>query len=155
MFYLLGLGIFLFSVWASVFTLRGNILDIINIPSMILIIFPLVAVLTATQNFKIFAAGFKAAVFPKSDISDDIRGKAASLFRFLSKTTIFIMLIAFLICFILLLMGLDFDDPKAIGRIGYYVCAAIITPIYGLILIAAVFEPIVIILKKRGDKERK
>jgi len=155
MFYLLGLAIFLTGIISSVLLLTGDLTNFLDIPSLALIIVPLAAVLTATQNFKIFAAGFKAAVLPKADISDDMRAKAASLFRFLSKTTVAIGIIMFLASSIVMLMGLDFDAPKAVYYFGVAVAAGLVVPLYGLILIAAVFEPIVIILKKRGDKDRK
>ena len=115
---------------------------------------PLAAVVTATQNWKIFGIGFKAAVLPQSTISDDMRGKAASLFRFLSKTTALVSVIMMLISLVNVLFALDFTSPYAIHAIGVNIAAALTTPLHGLILIAAVFEPIVVILKKRGAKEK-
>ena len=156
MFYLLGLAIFLFSVALGALLLTGDLRFILDIPTFILLILPLVAVLTATQNFKIFAVGFKAAILPKSNISDDMRGKAASLFRFLSKATALIMTIHILVSLIMMLTNIDFGEPESIYRIGSRnISAILVTPLYGLIFIAAIFEPIVIILKKRGDKDRK
>jgi flagellar motor component MotA len=155
MFYLLGLAVFLFGVILGAMLLQSNLWNFMDLPSFILLIIPLAGVLTATQNWKIFGVGFKAAVLPKSNISEDMRGKAASLFRFLSKITVLVMVITVLVCWINILMGLDFADADIINVLGINIAASLITVFYGLILIAAVFEPIVIILKKRGEKERK
>ena len=65
------------------------------------------------------------------------------------------MVIMTIIAWINVLKNLDFTDIDAIPALGANIAASIITILYGLILIAAVFEPIVIILKKRGGKERK
>jgi len=155
MFYLIGLAIFLFSVASSFLLLNGNSWDFIDLATFILIVIPLAGILTATQNWKVFGIGFKAVILPKTTISDDMRGKAASLFRFLSKSTAFIVVIHTLVFIIVMALGIDWQEPETIGRIGGSIAAATIMPLYGLILIAAVFEPIVIILKKRGDKDRK
>ena len=84
MFYLLGLAIFLLSVGATIVVLGGDLYYFMNLPTFLIIVLPLVGVLTATQNFKVFYAGVKAVLFPKEAISEDMRGKAASLFRYLS-----------------------------------------------------------------------
>ena len=154
MFYLLGLAIFLVSFGLTVTVLGGDISYYLNIPTLLIIIVPLAAILTATQNFKIFGAGFKAAIFPNEQISEDLRGKAASLFRFLSKTTALVAALGTMISFLNMLMNLNFDDPYAIQNLGANIAAALVSIAYGLVLIAAVFEPIVIILKKRSDKDR-
>jgi len=153
--FLLGLAIFVLFTAFIIIALGGDVYNFINLPTILFIIVPLVGILTATRSFKVFGVGFKAIVFSKEPISEEMRGKAASLFRFLSKSTALIAALMVLICIINMLMNIDFNDPAVIPHIGTNVAASLVSMVYGVILIAAVFEPIVFILKKRQDKERK
>ena len=148
--FLLGLAIFLLSAGFFIAVLGGDWRTFISFPSLMIIIIPLAAVLTATRGFNVFYAGLKAAVFPKQPVPDDLRGRAASLFRYLSKTTALVSAVAVLISLCNLLFNLNFyQNPGLISTIGVNIAAALITPFWGIILIAAVFEPLVFILKKR------
>ena len=153
MFYLLGLAIFLFSVGSTIFILGGDLLYFLNLPTWLIIFVPLVGILTATQSFKVFGAGIKAVILPQQAISEDLRGKAASLFRFLSKVTALTSGIMVLICFVNILMNIDFSYPDAIYGLGINIAASLISLVYAFVLIAAVFEPIVFILKKRQNQK--
>ena len=146
---LLGLGIALFFLWFFAVYLGGYTQDFIDTVSLMLIIFSLLAVLTATRSFKVFYHGFRAAIFPKKDISKEMRLRAISLFRLLSKTTGMVSAIGVLICFLNILYNLDFSDAGGISSLGINIAASFITLVYGLFLIAFVFEPAVFILKQR------
>ena len=155
MFFILGLAIFLFGAFSAIGYLEGSMMFFVDPASLFIIILPLVGILTATQSFKVFAGGLKAAIFPDKPVSEDLRGKAASLFRFLSKTTALVMVIMTLIGLLLILYNIDFADPNMVTMIGSNIAIMLVLPVYGIILIAGVFEPVVFILKKRYDKERK
>ena len=149
MFYLAGLAIFLFTSVSTVLFLGGDISTFFYGYTYLIMLILLAGVLTATQSFKVFYAGMKAVILPHKPMSEDMRGKAASLFRFLSKTTALIAGIMVLISLINMLFGLDFEDPQAISKIGVNAAYALVFLFQGLTLIAAVFEPVVFILKKR------
>ena len=154
--FILGLAIFLFSAGLVILLLGGTLETFIDIAALLIIFAPLAGILAATQSFKVFAAGLKAAILPKSNIPEDLRGKAASLFRFLSKMTAMIIAVMTLICFVNILHGIDITNySEFINILGLNIATALITPFWGLILIAGVFEPVVFILKKRYDKDKK
>lgn len=153
MFYLLGLAIFLVSVGATITILGGDLLFFLNFPAILAILIPLTGVLTATQSFRTFGLGFKAVIFPGKPISEELRGKAASLFRFLSKITALSSAIILLICLINLLMYWA-DNPEEIMNWGDNIAALVLSLLYGLTIIAAIFEPVVYILKKRQGKDK-
>ena len=52
-----------------------------------------------------------------------------------------------------ILMRLDYLDPAAINNLGINIAVSLIVLVYGVLLIAAVFEPVVFNLKKRHDKK--
>ena len=148
-----GLAIFLvFSGLTITFT-GGSLMDFISLPSLLMLVIPLVALMTATKSFKIFYGGLKAVVMPKTSITEQLRGQAASLFRFLSKSTAMISGIMILLNIVGMLMGIDFMDQHAANNTARNTATAFIVLIYGLLLIVAVFEPVVFNLKKRHEKK--
>ena len=153
--FILGFAIFLVSLAATVPILGGNLMDFLNIPSLLIIAVPLVGILIATKSFKVFGGGLKAVINPFRPLSEDLRGQAASLFRLLSKATAIIVALGFMICIINLLMGIDLSGPDFRSNVKGNFAATLIIPFYGLILIGGLFEPIVFNLKKRRDTERK
>ena len=156
MFFILGFAIFLATIGFVITILGGDIRFFLNLPTIIFIFIPLTGVLTATNSFKVFYGGLKAVIFPKEPISDELRGQAASLFRFLSKATIMIAVIMTLISLVNMLFSMDFADSNAIYCIGINIAASLISMLYAMILIVGIFEPVVFILKKRqATKERK
>ena len=152
--FLSGLGLALFFLWFFTAVLGGYARDFIDMAPLMLIIFSLLAVLTATRSFKVFYHGFRAAILPKAVISKEMRLQAVSLFRLLSKTTGMVSAIGVLICFVNMLMNLDFSDARGVSHLGINMSASFITLIYGLFLIAFVFEPAAYILKKRRGTQR-
>jgi flagellar motor component MotA len=153
MFFILGFLIFFLSFSFTIINLNGNLVDFIDLPSIITILVPLAAILTATQSFKIFGAGFKAALFPKKEIADNLRGKAAALFRLLSKIMAAVSVMGTLIGWLNALLNLDFADPDALNQIGMNTAYSLVTLYYGLIFIA-LFESVVFILKKQVSREK-
>ena len=153
--FILGFIIFLIISSLNAVLLGGSITDFLNIPSLLIILLPLVAVMTATRSFKVFAGGLKAVMQPLAPLPEELRGQAASLFRLLSKTTALAAGIGFLICMINMLMGIDFSYPEIRNELAGNIAANLVLPLYALILIAAIFEPVVFNLKKRRDTTRK
>ena len=153
--FILGFAIFLVSTFGTAIFLGGNWINFISLPTLLMILVPLVAVLTATKSFKVFYYGLKAMVVPKIPITEELRGQAASLFRQLSKATAIISALGFLISLTNMLTGLDYSSPDFQRLLGPNIAAASLIFVYGLFLIVAVFEPVVFNLKKRRDTERK
>jgi flagellar motor component MotA len=153
--FILGIAIFLISTFLTVILLAGNWTYFINLPTMLMVLIPLAAVMTATKSFKVFYYGLKAVVLPKKPITEELRGQAASLFRLLSKSTAIISALGFLISLINMLLGMDYSYPDIQDAIARNIGAALVIFVYGLFLIVAVFEPTVFNLKKRRDTERK
>ena len=153
--FLLGFAIFLISMILTVILLGGAFLDFVNLPSLLFIVVPLLGVLTATKSLKVFFGGLKVVINPYRPLPEELRGQAASLFRLLSKTTAIVVALVFLISLIILLVSLDFTDPNIGNTFRGNIAAALITPFYGMLLIVAFFEPVVFILKKRRDTEKK
>lgn len=154
----LGLAIMLFCLGFLAAFGNDNIMDaiycFIDWPSLMVIVGPLAAVLTATQSFKVFYEGLRAAVFPRTQISEEMRGRAASLFRLLSKTAAMAAAIGILMSLTLMLAEMDFEDVSFISRLASNLAVVLIAPLYALLLIIAVFEPVVFILKKRYTGKR-
>jgi len=151
--FILGFAVFLVSSGLVITLLGGDVRDFLNLPSLLIILVPLAAVLTATKSFKVFYGGLRAMILPKEPITEDLRGQAASLFRLLSKVTALASALGVLICLVNMLMRLDFSDSAAIYNLGANIAASLILLVYGVFLIAAVFEPVVFNLKKRYEKK--
>jgi len=154
--FLIGFAVILIGFWFYAMLLGGQTQNFIDVASLLGILLPLVGVLAATRSFGVFYAGLRAVVFPKEEITEEMRGRAASLFRLLSKAAAMAAGISVLISFVNLLMNLDFSyhHPWGVTILGINMAASMISLIYGLLLIAAVFEPIVFILKKRYTGKR-
>ena len=145
----LGLAIFLLSLVIGVALLGGQVSNFIDLPTLLLFVLPLFAVLLATRSLRTFIDGLRAVVNPREPCTEELRGAAASLFRFLSRITALLCGLLVLIPLINMLMGLDFADAGGARALAINLAATMMTPLYGLFLIAGVFEPAVFILKKR------
>jgi len=117
--------------------------------SLMVILIPLLAVLTKTNSFKIFYGGMKAAILPNRKLPECSCKQAILVFRLLSKTTRIASLIGLLISLVNALVGLDYYSPESVYFLGTNIASALTTPLYGLIMIAAIFEPVGFILKKQ------
>ena len=126
----------------------GDYGDFVDIPSWIALIIPILAVLTVIRGFKTFGIGFKAALFPKKEVDDEVKKQAASLFRLLSKTAILSGVIMTFIGISNMAYGLDFSDPGYVFSLAANTATSMLTILYSLFLIVFIFEPIVYILKK-------
>jgi len=141
--------IFIFGITLIIIVFGGDIGDFIDVPTGVSIIIPLLAVLTITRSFKLFGSGFRTALFPKREISDDEKQQAASLFRLLSKTTMMAGIIMFIISFVSMSYGIDYSSPDFLEGFFWNIAISIQAPLYSLFGIVFIFEPIVYILKKR------
>ena len=149
--FILGFAIFLIGVGITITLHGGYLMDYVDLPSLLIIFVPLLAFLTATKSFKVFCAGLRAVILPKTPITEELRDQSVTLFRLLSKTTAIASAIGVLINLLNILMNLDFITPDAINRLGRNIAAALVTMFYGLVLIVGVFEPIVFNLKKQRN----
>ncbi|MCL2580763.1 MAG: MotA/TolQ/ExbB proton channel family protein [Oscillospiraceae bacterium] len=151
----LGFAIFLVTIMITIIILGGTPIHYIDPASIMIILLPLVAVLTATRSFRVFLCGWRAAWNPREEITEEMRGQAASLFRFLSKIAMMAGVLGTLISLINMLMNLDFADEGGIAALSINLAASLLTVFYSMVLIAAVFEPIVFVLKKRSAKRER
>ena len=149
----LGLAIFLFTVIIGTVTLGGHVTHIIDLASMLMFVLPLFAVLLATGSLRTFIDGLRAVLNPREPCTEELRGQAASLFRFLSRITAMLSGLWVLIPLMTIGFGIDLSYigliGELIGALAVNFAAILIAPVYGLILITAIFEPAVFILKKR------
>ena len=128
--------------------LGGEIGDFIDLPTLLFIALPLLAVLTITRSFKLFAIGFKAALFPKRKIDEVVRANAARLYRLLSKTTALAVLLNIIISTVNVLMGMNFEDPAAMMALLANIATILIIVVYAAGFIMFVFETIAYILRR-------
>jgi len=132
----------------------GEFADFIDLPSWIAIIIPILAVLTITRSFKTFGIGFRAALFPKNEVSEEFRKQAASLFRLLSKTAVLSGIIMSMIGLANMLLGIDFHQDDAMILFAINFAVNMMTILYSLFLIVFIFEPIVYILKRCNGQQK-
>jgi len=145
---IIALGIFLLGVVAIIILLGGRLPNYFNLPTVFFIIVFLIVVLTITRSFKLFVTGFRTALFPKKELSDEAREQAAKLFRLLSKATVLAASITTIISLMNMLMGLDYSAEGILSIIGANTAAALLSLLYGLIL-AFIFEPVAYILRRK------
>ena len=145
---LIAIIIFLFGTAFTIVGLGGYLADYINLPTLVLLILPLAAVLTITRSFKLFGIGFRAALFPKKEIEADVRKQAALLFRLMSKTTMLAAVITTLISLMNMMIAFDFYADKALISFMGNAAASLGFLLYGLLIIVFIFEPVVYILNK-------
>jgi len=144
---IIALVVFLFGIVLAIVVLGGYIQDFLNLPSLFLIFIPFVAILTITRSFRLFGIGF-TALFPKKEITEDIRTQAAKLFRLMSKTAVTAAAIITLISLINLMFGIDVQDDGFSRNILANAAASFVPLLYGLIMSVFIFEPIAYILRK-------
>ena len=145
--YLLGIVIYLLGAGFFAYV-KGFEAMLFYLPAILFILFALLAVLTIGQGFKVFGCGLYASLFPKKPLSDDIRDSAAVLFRLLSKTVALTSVLA-LIGGVMAAMFV-LDDPVIFA---HRLTSAFVAPFWGFLIIAAVLEPVVFIMKKRQSLE--
>jgi len=138
----------LLSTAGVIVVLGGELGDFADLPTLMFIVLPLLAVLTITRSFKLFAIGFKAALFPKRKIDEVVRANAARLYRLLSKTTALAVLLNIIISTVNVLMGMNFEDPAAMMTLLANIATILIIVVYAAGFIMFVFEPIAYILRR-------
>jgi len=152
--FFLGLGIFLVFNALTIVTLGGVLLDFINIPSIMIVIVPLLAVLTITRSYRVFFGGLRVAVSANRVIADELREHAISLFRLLSKTAVLAAIVSLVISTTSMALGLNWDmlvsDTEVFVQAIVLNASAAFLPLYiALVLVIIVFEPVVFILKRK------
>ena len=146
---ILALIMVMVGIWLSFAMLGTSISRFIDLPSIVLLLFPLIFVLTITRSYKFFYLGFRALIFPKIQITEEQREQTISLFRLMSKTAAIAAAIITITAFVSLCVGLNISDPELIFNLIRNIAVFLIVPLYSLIMILVVFEPIVFILKKK------
>ena len=141
-----GVAVFALALVLGVEIWGGSVRDFLWLEWALMFVLPLFAVLLATRNLRLFWAGLSAVADSGLPCSEELRGQAASLFRFLSRVTGLLCGLWALVALIVMLMNISPGQPPTWGAPLY---GAMISALYGLFLIAGVFEPAVFILKKR------
>lgn len=147
---LLGFTMLLICIWFAITELSGYEERFLNLQYLLTITLPLVGVLMATRSLKMFVNGLNAMAFPKDEITSEMHARVALLFKLLSKTAAIVSIMSLFIRLIITLSNLNFTDAD--GGIAYFcsnMADAIIAPIYALILIITVFEPVAFTLKNQ------
>ncbi len=142
--YIIGVVVFVFGVCLSMFFKHIPLGVLFNPAAIALILFSLVGVIVASSGYKSFIAGLNAVFSKKYVIDDDARHKAVGLFSLLSKTAVCASLLC-LLAGIIAALGNSPNMLYAIPALG----AALVSPLLGLVICLAVFEPAVYILKHR------
>jgi transcriptional regulator with XRE-family HTH domain len=149
----------LFGIWFSIFAIGADVRLFLDFPSLFFLFIPMLYVLTITRGFRLFYLGLRAVFFPKKGISDEHREQSASLFRLMSKTTAITAAIGATIGFIS--MGVDLgrrlgenleSSLEPLEFLLYFfanISVNILMPLYALIMILVIFEPVVFILKRK------
>ena len=146
---ILALIMVMVGIWLSFAMLGTSISRFIDLPSIVLLLFPLIFVLTITRSYKFFYLGLRALIFPKIQITDEQREQTISLFRLMSKTAAIAAAIITITAFVSLCISLNISDPELIFNLIRNIAVFLIVPLYSLIMILVIFEPIVFILKKK------
>jgi len=146
---IIALGMFLLGTLSVIILLGGYLRDYLNLPTIIFILIFLTIVLTITRSFKLFVIGFRAALFPKKEISDETREQAAKLYRLLSITTVLAAAIITIISIMNMLMGVDYLADGILLAMGVNIAASFLSLLYGFI-IAFIFEPVAYILRRKN-----
>lgn len=142
--------VFLLGTAAIIAAFGGNLGDFLDVPSWVAMLIPIVAILTVTRSYKVFANGFRIALFPKKEATNEDCKQAASLFRLLSKTAALASVIIFFISLTNMLMKIDYQSELLLDMLGINFATALLVPLYNIFLITFIFEPIVYILKKKN-----
>jgi transcriptional regulator with XRE-family HTH domain len=146
-------------IFLSYALLGADTRHFLDLPSLYLLLLPIIFILTITRSYKQFYLGIVTLIFPRKQISEEQREQTISLFRLMSKTVAIasgILTISFLIT---IFVGIDFTSVDFIGKDSTYteflfqltrsMAILLIVPLYSLVMILGVFEPIVFILKKK------
>ncbi|MCL1810140.1 MAG: hypothetical protein FWG42_10305 [Clostridiales bacterium] len=121
----------------------------LNPAAIITVLLTVIGLIVATSSYKTFICGLNAVLSPKLPTSGEERENAACLFKLLSRGVVLTSIVPL---FISLIVGFaNFDDM-------YYVfhafASALTSPILGIMVSIAFFEPAVCVLRKpRSEPE--
>lgn len=153
--FILGFGIVLLANILLILSLGGNVLDYVDFVSLLMIVIPLLAVLTATRSYNVFFGGLKVAFSSKQKLESARYSEIIALFRLLSKIVALSALLGILVNLVSISRGLDFSYLMATDQFAHILSREIgfsLVPAYiALLLILSVFEPTVYILKKHSS----
>jgi len=146
---ILSLIVVVLGIWLSMVIIGVNTAYFIDLPSLLMLLIPLLFVLTITRSFKLFSLGLRTLIFPGRFISDENREQVILLFRLMTKTVLIAAIVSMIIGFVGMGAGMDYSTDFFLENLIRNININLILPLYGLIMILVVFEPIVFILKKK------
>jgi transcriptional regulator with XRE-family HTH domain len=146
---ILALAVVMVGIWLSFALLGTSLRWYIDLPSLYLLIIPLIFILTITRSYKLFYLGLRTLIFPKIQISEEQRIHTISLFRLMSKTAAIAAAIITITAVVSLFVGLDVARDDFLFQLSMSIAIFLIVPLYSLIMILVIFEPVVFILKKK------
>jgi hypothetical protein len=139
----------LFYIWLNIALLGADARYFIDLPSLYLLLIPIIFVLTITRSYKLFFFGLKTLIFSKIQISEEKREQTIGLFRLMTKTVAISSAIITIIFLVSMFLNMDFTSVDFMYIMIRNISTMLIVPLYCLIMILVIFEPIVFILKKK------
>ena len=116
------------------------------------IIISLLSFLVATRSLKVFCAGLRAAIFPKADITEELREQAVSLFNLLTKITLLATVLGMALKAGQAILHTDLGSAVHVTLAAFMIIDDSATTLcFGLFLIIGVFKPVEFILKKHSS----
>jgi len=156
--FVIGVLVFLASIFLVVTILGGNTMDYLNVPTAMMFLLAIVSVLIMKGGFKTLIVAINALLSKKYSISAADQEKAIRLFKLLAKTVRYAALLYFLIALINMSMAINwaFDDKDVLVPVVLVnVAASALTIVYGLIINLVFLRPAIDILETRHNAEMK
>jgi len=153
--YVIGILVFLVAVFLPIIVLGGQVADFINLPVTFFLLFVIVAIIIMKGGFKTLIAAINALLSKKYNISAAEKDKAIRLLRLIAKSVIYASILFTMICFVNILMGLDFQHEGAINALGINIAATLIFIFQALFINLAFINPAIDILETRHNAEVK
>ena len=158
--YIIGVLVLLTTMCLTIILLGGTITNYLNLPTLFLLLLVIAAVIIMKGGFKTFITAINAVFSKKYNISSIEKEKAVRMFKLLSKSVIYGMVLLTMISVVNMMMGLDFslfetNSLLFINVVFANIAAALISVFYGLLLNLAFFNPIVSILESRQNADVK
>lgn len=154
----IGILIFFATITIAIVIMGGHILDFINLPTIILLLLLMLAVVVMKGGLKPVITATNALISKKYHITDAEKDRSISLFLLLKKTVKYGSVSIFLISLMNMLLGLSWSDPglntrSLSGAMAVNFQAALLSIVYGIIIIMVFLNPAIALLKERVNIE--
>ena len=153
--YVIGILVFLVAVFLPIIVLGGQVVDFINLPVTVFLLFVIVAIVIMKGGFKTLIAAINALLSKKYNISAAEKEKAIRLLRLIAKSVIYASILFTMICLVNILMNLDFQHESAINALGINIAATLIFIFQALFINMVFINPAIDILESRHNAEVK